>query len=288
MAETYETIRYEPGAVARVILNRPETRNAQSRLMLRELHDALMAASGDPEVRVIVVSGVGRDFSAGHDVKEMRDDATVSGEADYAAVWRRYERVRTTYAEDHLAWRNIPKPTIAMVQGYCIFGGWMVASAMDMVFASEEALFLALPYPADYWTVPWELGPRKTKEVLFEHRFMTAQEALEAGFVNRVYRLEDLERETLAYAERVAENDPLQLRDLKMFVNQTVDGMGFTQSVVSAFHSGAARHRPTGWHTYGQLGPGGVDPGQGMNPYARLVRRAIDKLQLIGRKPFGS
>jgi hypothetical protein len=85
----------------------------------------------------------------------------------------------------------------------------------------------------------------------------------------------------------VAENDPLQLRDLKMFVNQTVDGMGFTQSVVSAFHSGAARHRPTGWHTYGQLGPGGIDPGEGMNPYARLVRRAIDKLPLIGRKPFG-
>jgi enoyl-CoA hydratase len=286
MSNTYETILYQPGAVARVILNRPEARNAQSRLMLRELHDALMAASADPDVRVIVVSGVGRDFSAGHDVKEMRGDRAMGGEATYEDVWGRYERLRTTYAEDHLAWRNIPKPTIAMVQGYCIFGGWMVASAMDFIFASEEALFLALPYPADYWSVTWELGPRKTKEVLYEHRFMTAPEALEAGLVNRVYPLADLERETLAYAERVAENDPFQLRDLKLFVNQTMDGMGFTQSVLAAFHSGAVRSRPAGWRTYGQIGPRGLDTDTSVNPFARLVARAVAKLPLIGRKPF--
>lgn len=281
---SYETVRYEPGPVARVILNRPESRNAQNRLLLRELHDALMTASADPEVRVIVLSGVGRDFSAGHDIKEMRDDPSMQGETDFKNVWQRYERVRVTYAEDHLSWRNIPKPTVAMVQGYCIFGGWMIAAAMDFIFASEEALFLALPYPADYWTVSWELGPRKTKEILFENRFITAQEGLDLGLVNRVYPREDLERETLAYAERVAENDPLALRDLKLFVNQTMDGMGFTQSVLAAFHSGAGRSRPAGWRTYGSLGRQGIDPEAQRSPYARLVHQALEKLSLIGRK----
>lgn len=107
----------------------------------------------------------------------------------------------------------------------------MVASAMDFIFAADNALFLALPYPSDYWSVTWELGQRKTKEILYEHRFLAADEALALGFVNRVYPLADLEAETLAYAERVAQNDPLALRDVKQIVNQTMDGMGFTQSV---------------------------------------------------------
>lgn len=273
---TYETIEYLPARVARIRLNRPERRNAQSRLMLQEVHDALMRAAADPEVRVIVVSGNGRDFSAGHDVKEM-EGGYHGAEVGYDESAARYERLRRTYVEDHLAWRNISKPTIAAVQGYCIWGGWMVASAMDLVFAAEDARFLPTPYPADYWTLTWDLGQRKAKEILFEHRFVTAAEAERIGFVNRVYPGDDLEPATLAYAESVAQNDPIALRDLKAVVNQTMDGMGFTQSVHAAFHSGAARHRPSAYRQYGQVGPEGMIDLQGENPFARMVRQARER-----------
>ena len=153
-----------------------------------------------------------------------------------------------------------------MVHGYCIFGGWMIASATDFIFASEDALILALPYPASRWAVTWELGARRTKEILYENRFITAREAMDLGFVNRAYSFEELERETLAYANRVAENDPLQLRDLKLIVNQTLDGMGFTTSVVAAFNGYNGRTRPQTWG----------NPADGLRavPYARLVGEA--------------
>ncbi len=267
----FERIIYQHGRVARVILNRPEVKNAQDQLMLREMDQAFATASRDPEVRVVVLSGVGRDFSAGHDIKEMAEQARSGPPADpVAAAWRRYERVRTTYAEDHLKWRNVPKPTIAMVQGYCVFGGWMIASAMDIVFASEDALFLPLPYPADYWAVTWDLGGKKTKELLFENRFIDAREAMELGFVNRVYPLDSLEEETLAYAERVARNDPMDLRDLKVQVNETLDGMGYSTSVGSAFNRGATRR------TTGRGNTTSSDYNE--SPFRRLVQDALSRL----------
>ncbi len=272
----FERIIYQPARVARIILNRPEVKNAQDRLLLGELDEAFHRAGADPQVRVIVLSGEGRDFSAGHDIKQMANAGPSEqplNELDTALS--RYERTRVTYAEDHLSWRNIPKPTIAMVQGYCIFGGWMIASTMDVVFAAEDALFLPLPYPADYWAVTWELGAKKTKELLYEHRFLTATEAMEAGFVSRVYPLEDLERETLAYAERVAERDPIQLRDLKMIINETLDGMGFSASVHLAFNKGATRQRAA---------PASAGTGDyHESPYRRLVQDALRRFRPSGQ-----
>lgn len=227
----YETLLYQPGRVARVILNRPESLNAQSRLMLREIGQALDEACADGDVRVVVVSGAGRHFSAGHDVREMAGDLAPETTA------QRYERIKHAYIDDHLRWRNASKPTIAMVHGYCIWGGWMVASAMDILFASEDARFLANPGPADFWALPWDLSPKKAKEVLFEHRVLTAHEAREYGFVNRVYPDSELEAQTLAYAERVADNDPRGVRAAKYAINQTLDNMGYSASVTNALHA---------------------------------------------------
>src|SRR5579884_871056 len=151
----YETLLVESGAVARIILNRPEVMNAQNRRMLRELDEAFAELAGAPDVRVIVLSGTGQHFSAGHDVKEMQRPRDADAPPSLTIG-------KELYMESHLRWRNVLKPTIAMVQGYCIFGGWMVASAMDFIFAADDALFLAYPAPADYWSVVWELGPRKT------------------------------------------------------------------------------------------------------------------------------
>ena len=236
----YEQILYEPGTVARVRLNRPEYRNAQSWRLLDELDDALTRAASDPKVRVIVVSGEGAHFSAGHDLgtpSQVADQDERGGLPEEAAAF--IEQRKKYFLDNHLRWRNLPKPTIAMVHGYCIWGGWMIASAMDFIFACEEALFL----PALGFSVTWDLPPKKVKEILYESRFLTAAEALNLGFVNRIYSQADLERETMTYAAKVAESDPLATAKVKFFVNQTLDTMGYTSSVSNlAFNTFASTY----------------------------------------------
>jgi enoyl-CoA hydratase len=232
---TYQTIIYEPGPVARVIMNRPEYRNAQSRLMIEELDDAFRDAELDNDTHVVVFSGNGSCFSAGHDLgsppeladRETRGYAKNRGD--------RYARSEELFLNATLRWRNLRKPTIAMVHGYCIYGGYMFASCMDLVFASDDALFL--PSQLQYFSAPWDFGVKKAKEVLFENRFLTAEEAKELGFVNRVYTREALERETMAYAGRVAENSVMGLRLLKFSINQAADIQGYSAAVTGAYHT---------------------------------------------------
>lgn len=231
----YRHIIYEPGPVARIILNRPKYRNAQSRVMIEEMDRAFAAATEDDAVRVIVLSGKGEHFSAGHDLgtpEELADREARGGLPDH--LGGRYSRSWEMFVAATMRWRNVPKPTIAMVQGYCIFGGFMFASSMDIVFAAENAMFL--PNHTQYFPLPWDIGPRKAKELLYETRFMPAREALDLGFVNRVYATEDLERETMAFAERVAENESFYLRMVKFSVNNMEDAKGFSHTVEAAFN----------------------------------------------------
>lgn len=225
----YETIKYEPGPIARVILNRPQKLNAQSWVMLAEMEDAFNAAVSDPEVGVIILSGEGSAFSAGHDLDSEDQQAARAKRAEGLNAFASTGLSHDIYVDSHLRWRDLPKPTIAMVHGYCIYGGWMIASAMDFIFASEDALFI--PTYGDYFTTSWDVGARKAKEILYENRFMTAQEAMTWGFVNRVYTAADLEKETLAYAARVNETGLFYTRTVKFAINQTLDMMGFTTSV---------------------------------------------------------
>lgn len=231
----YQHIRYQPGRVARVILNRPRYRNAQSRIMLEEMDDAFARSVADDEVRVIVLSGEGDHFSSGHDLGTPEEEADQKKRGFPTEARGIYKRMRQLYMENTMRWRNLQKPTIAMVQGYCIFGGWMIASAMDILFASENALFL--PSQTQYFSAPWDVGPRKAKEILFENRFITAREALAQSFINRIYPLDRLEEETLAYADRVANNDPFVVRSAKFSINHMMDAMGFTAELEAAFQT---------------------------------------------------
>jgi enoyl-CoA hydratase len=233
---TYKHIIYEPGPVARIILNRPKYRNAQSRTMIEEMDRAFTAATHDETVRVIVLSGEGDHFSAGHDLgtpEELEDREARGGLPNH--LGGRYNRSWEMFIAATMRWRNVPKPTIAMVQGYCIFGGFMFASSMDLVFAADNAMFL--PNHTQYFPLPWDIGARKAKELLYETRFLPSAEALELGFVNRVFPLADLERETLAFAERVATNDPFFLRMVKFSVNNMEDAKGFSHTVEAAFNA---------------------------------------------------
>ena len=229
-----EVLYASDGPVARVTLNRPHYRNAQSYRLLDELDAAFDRAVADPAVRVIVVSGAGEHFSSGHDlgtpenVADRRERGMAEDGLGYYENFRHYNYTITQ------KWRDLPKPTIAMVRGYCIYGGWMIASAMDIVFADESARFLA--GLVEYFSIPWDVGFRKSKELLFESRFIDAHEAHQLGFVNRVIPAADLDAETLAFALRVAENSSTALRMSKLAVNRMQDQAGYTPSVEAAFH----------------------------------------------------
>jgi len=234
----YQHIIYEPGKVARIILNRPRFFNAQGWLMREEMDDAFARAAADDTVGAVVLSGAGPHFSAGHDIGTEEDQAyrVARGRTRYD-VFMDYQDQRRYCVENSLRWRNLPKPTVAMVHGYCIFGGWIFASAMDLIFAAEDALFL--PGLVQYFSAPWDLGPRKAKEILFEHRFINAREAMEYGYVNRVYPAEELEAATLAYAGRVADRcltDPMLIRIIKGAINHAQDTMGYTAEIETAYN----------------------------------------------------
>ena len=230
---TYEHILYDvDGAVARVTLNRPERKNAQSRALLEEMDAAFNRAVEDDAVRVIVLAGAGDTFSAGHDLSAQ--EGAVRAQMSPGLVGR-YTRVWDLYIDMGLRWRNLPKPTIASVQGYCIFGGWMIATAMDLIVAADDAKFLGSHF--QYFSIPYDVGPRKAKELLFEFRFMHADEAERTGLVNRVVPRARLEEETMALARRIALNDPFALRLAKLSVNQAQDEMGYSTFVKSALQT---------------------------------------------------
>jgi enoyl-CoA hydratase len=241
----YNHIIYEKqGTIARVKLNRPRYLNAQSQVMLEEMDDAFHRAESDKEARVIILSGEGDHFSSGHDLgtpEESMDALSRDYPLGISGVFMRMDKI---YLEYGLRWRDLSKPTIAMVHGYCIWGGWQISSSMDLIVAAEDTKFL--PGFVEYFSVPWDIGFRKAKEILFQSRFTTAQEAFELGFVNLVVPKEKLEAETLSLAERIAKTDPFLIRMTKLSINQAQDAMGFRlalQAALSNFiimaHSGA-------------------------------------------------
>lgn len=233
--DAFEQILYETiGPVARVTLNRPRYRNAQSRLLREELDRAFDRAVEDEEVRIIVLAGAGDHFSSGHDLGTPEQKLDNERRPYPPGVPGQFTRTWDLNVENSLRWRELPKPTIAAVQGYCIFGGWIIASAMDLIIAADDALFL--PGMVQYFSAPWDLGVRKAKQILWESRFVGAQEALDLGFVNRVVPRADLEAETLAWATRLAEMDPFLARMIKQSVNQVQDAMGF-QVAIRAAHA---------------------------------------------------
>jgi enoyl-CoA hydratase len=217
------------GDVATITLNRPSYRNALSYRMLDEIDAAFATAGKDSSVRVIVVRGSGGTFSSGHDLGTP--DALAYRDALGAApgTIESYDQFKKYNLDLHLRWRNFAKPTIAMVEGYCIYAGWMLAANCDVVFAASNAEFLA--GFVEYMSIPWDIGIRKAKELCFESRFITAQEACDFGFVNRVVAPAELEKETYGYAHRVAENSPDALRFAKIQMNKAQDAQGFTNAL---------------------------------------------------------
>jgi len=214
--------------IATITLNRPRYKNAQDYLLLEEVDVAMSLAEDDKQVRVIVVRGSGGNFSSGHDLGTPEWDEHRNSVAAKPGV-ETYDQFKKYNLDVLLRWRNLPKPTIAMVEGYCIYAGWMLASCLDVVFAADNTKFLA--GFVEYMSIPWDIGIRRAKELCFESRFISADEAAQYGLVNRVLPLSELERETYAYAQRVAENNPSSLRFAKVQMNKAQDKQGYTNSL---------------------------------------------------------
>ncbi len=240
-AMTWKTLLSEQfGPVLRITANRPHVLNAQSRVLLNELDAALRQAVDDTTVRVIIIAGAGKHFSAGHDLGSAEELEDRRLHPRGTRHQDEYAELQQIHLENCLRWRNLPKPTIAQVQGYCIMGGLMVASVCDLIIASEDAQFADRMVGwggahVQYFTMPWDLGPRKAKEYLFTGRFISAAQAESLGLVNRVSKREDLESDTLALAQEIATRDPFGLAMAKRSVNEAMDLQGFTRSAENAF-----------------------------------------------------
>jgi enoyl-CoA hydratase len=232
--------------VAKITVNRPRYRNSQSTPLLFQLDEAIMRAGRDHDVRVIVLSGAGDHWSAGHDLGTP-EQVAYKNEHVEDGVRGFFDLTYGSMVETHLRWRNVQKPMICAVQGYCIFGGWMVASTADIIFASDDALFLGSMF--QYFSIPYDIHPRRAKEILFHGRFINAEQAKELGLVNRVIPRANLMEETMVYARDVAQNDPFDLRTTKIAINQAQDAQGFTAHIHNAHSTYTVRR-------FGEKDPG--------------------------------
>jgi enoyl-CoA hydratase len=237
----FRTITYEKlGAVLRITANRPEVLNAQSRVMILELDEAFRIATDDVDTRVIIVAGAGKHFSAGHDLGSREELEDQKAHPVGPGMPENLERLSELYLEATLRWRDVPKPTIAQVQGYCIMGGLMIASACDLIVASEDALFAdrAVGWGGghvQYFSMPWDLGPRKAKELLFTGDWVSAEEAKALGMVNHVVPRAELDEFTMGMAARIAQKPSFALKLAKESVNQTLEAQGQYTALRSAF-----------------------------------------------------
>jgi enoyl-CoA hydratase len=236
--------------VAIIALNRPQQANAQSPELLTELDQAFDRAAEDEAVRVIVLRANGKHFSAGHDLTPPPPDSPRAAMLDDVAengLLRLYRWEAKTYLGLCRKWRDLPKPTIAAVQGACIGGGLMLAWPCDLIIAADDARFsdpvLRMGVGGvEYHGHTWELGARKAKELLFTAGFIDAQEAHRLGMVNRVVPRDELEPATLALAREIAQMHPHALLMAKQAVNQTLDAMGQYAAMQAVFNLHSLGH----------------------------------------------
>lgn len=252
MADEEEVVLSERrGRVAVVTLNRPRYRNAQNSALLYALDRAFHAAAMDDEVRAIVLRGAGPAFSAGHDTRSPGRDVDVSyprqtmwpDHVGKPSIEGRLSRESELFVELCRRWRDLPKPTVAMVQGACVGGGLMLAWVCDLVIAADDAFFSDPAVQQGGGGVEWfahafQMGPRFAKEFLFLGERVGAERARELGMVNRVVPLAELESVTMGIAERIAEMPPFGLRIAKRNVNFAEDAMGLRSTLEASF----------GWH----------------------------------------
>lgn len=230
----YETIIVKKeNLIATIVLNRPEKLNAFNHQMTRELELAIDDVGNDDQIRVIIITGAGRAFCSGadfrfRDVRE-RKFSDIAAEAEDMLPGKEALKKGQLLSDVSrgiiLGLQNMGKPTIAMVNGYAIGGGLDIALACDIRVGSYDASFMVgfmrMGLPPDLgetWLMPRIIGIAKTLELILTGDFCSAEEAYRIGLLNRLVPAEDLQKETLALATRLAEGPPIAQRLAKLQV----------------------------------------------------------------------
>jgi enoyl-CoA hydratase len=260
-------ILYEPlddGQIVRIMLNRPESRNAQNRGMLVELNDAFLRAEADDDVRVVILGGTGPMFSSGHDLgskasmEEMMpgpnqhptrsiNGATRKGsEALMLQEWH-------YFFENTRRWRNLRKITIGQAHGDVYAAALMLLWACDLIVAADNTRFADVVGSrlgmcgVEYFAHPWEFGPRKAKELLLTGDSIDADEAHALGMVSKVFPVDELSDRTVEFARRIAKLPTMTSLLIKEAVNQSVDNMGFYNALNACFTLHELNHSHWAW-----------------------------------------
>ncbi len=197
------------GAIARIILNRPEVMNAMDRELISELADALADVDKDDEIRVAILTGAGRAFSAGRDMNQLLEASHERGGLKYKMI------------------EDLSKPVIAAVNGYCFTGALELVLCADIIIASEHAIFCdtharyaRIPGGGLTQRLPRLLGSKKAKELMFTSDRISAQEAERIGLVNKVVPPEKLEEAAIEMAGKIIKNSPRSIKAMKYLVNR--------------------------------------------------------------------
>lgn len=249
--ETEESVLYEASdGVAWIMMNRPSFNNAQNGQMTYALDDAFQRAVNDDAVKCIVLGGLGKHFSAGHDIGtpgrdlhfEFNKRLMIAPHTNKPAAELLYTREQEQYLGMCRRWRDIPKPTIAMVQGACIAGGLMLAWICDLIVASEDAFFQDPVVPlmgipgVEYFAHAYELPPRVAKEFLLLGERMSAARAEQFGMVNKVVPRDQLKEATAAWANKLAAGSRLGNWLTKQAVNHVEELRGKRSAMDAVFH----------------------------------------------------
>jgi enoyl-CoA hydratase len=247
---TYEAL--DDGRIVRITLNRPRYRNAQSRSLLVELDDAFLRAEADDDVRVVILAGAGKSFSAGHDMgtpdRELerapgpqQHPTFASNGATRLATEKRMIQEWHYYYQNAVRWRDLRKITIASVHGPVMAAGLTLAWACDLIVGAEGTTFsdpvgvrLGM-CGVEYFAHPWEFGARRAKELLLLGAEVRIEEAHRWGMVSQIFPAEQLAERTLDYAREIARRPTVTALMIKEAVNQSTDIQGFRNALQAAF-----------------------------------------------------
>jgi len=247
---TYETL--DEGVIARIMLNRPDQRNAQQRGLLVELNEAFLEAEADDKVRVVILGGNGPMFSSGHDLGSKQSMSEYTPGPDQHPSFQENGATREGaeklmlqewhhFFQNTLRWRNLRKITVAQVHGDVYAAALMLMWSCDLIVAADDTRFADVVGTrlgmcgVEYFAHPWEFGARKTKELMLTGDTLSVDEAYQLGMVSKVFPAGELADKTLEFARRIAKVPTMAALLIKESVNQTQDNQGFYNSLNACF-----------------------------------------------------
>lgn len=270
-------------SVAWVMLNRPQYSNAQNYRLLNQLDACFRRAVDDNEVKVIVLGGEGKHFSAGHDLGTPDKDTNQPrerldlwwGHEDKDGAERQWVLEQDAYLGLCRRWQQIPKPMIAMVQGACVAGGLMLANVCDIIVASDDAFFqdpvVRMGVPGvEYCAHMIDLPPKIAREFMYLGLRMSAERAAGFGMVNRVVPRERMEEEVTSIASQIAKQPAFGLTLTKQAMNFIEDQRGKRASMDAVYHM----HHLA--HAHNQVVSGNLVAGLDAKAMAQANKAAAD------------